>query len=309
MAENISNIKSTALQGLEGFSDSAVIFTQDVDNAFWIHMYISIFLFAVVVGAMLYFAWKYRASNVKDEDIVEFKHHTGLEIAWTVIPTALLMVMFYYGYTSMKSLRTMPDAADSMIVQIKGEKWKWTYTYENGKTTPHLFVPKDKNVILEMSAPDNDVIHAWYVPAFRMKEDVVPGRITKQWFNANKTGSYVVECAEYCGTSHSDMYSEVHVMEPEAFSDWYEESGSKFAWATPSRENFTGEELFGQNCTSCHNVDSTTKVGPGLSGVASRYTSEQVDDIVANGKNEMPPFSYLPENDLRNILDYIKGIK
>ena len=110
---------------LQGFSANAATFAKDIDQAFWINFWISIVLFVAVIGPMLYFAWKYRASKVKDEDIENFTHHTGLEIAWTAIPTALLMVLFYYGYSSMKVLRTMPDASTAITVKIEGSKWKW----------------------------------------------------------------------------------------------------------------------------------------------------------------------------------------
>ena len=152
-----------AAYSLQGFSASAATFAKDVDQAFWINFWISIVLFIAVIGPMLYFSWKYRASNVKDEDIENFVHHTGLEIAWTAIPTAMLMVLFYYGYASMKVLRTMPDAAKSISIDLEGKKWSWSYTYPanaNGVVhkTSELYVPADQNIILNMTSPLNDVL-------------------------------------------------------------------------------------------------------------------------------------------------------
>jgi len=296
---------------LQGFSANAATFTKDIDQAFWINFWISIVLFVAVIGPMLYFAWKYRASKVKDEDIVNFTHHTGLEIAWTAIPTALLMVLFYYGYASMKVLRTMPDASSAITVQIEGSKWKWRYEYpanangfvhklggaytkpkqdENGKIVEKgtmgksaLYVPVDTNIILEMTAPIGDVLHAWYVPAFRMKEDVVPGRITKQWFKATKLGEFDIECAEYCGSDHSYMYSKLVVLPKAEYEAWINSKDD-----TPKGNYLTSGDAALQlhGCKSCHSIE-TNKVlaGPTLS--TRRLTKEQVLDVINNGQDKL----------------------
>lgn len=312
MADTTSVIKSTSLQGLEGFNSSAATFANDVDEAFWIHIYISIFLFAIVVGTMLYFAWKYRASNVKDEDIVNIKHHTGLEITWTVVPTILVMVMFYYGYTSMKALRTMPDvSSDTVQVNVLGKKWNWSYTYAANDAghvhaTSQLYVPVNTDVILSMTSPIGDVIHSYFVPAFRMKEDLVPGRTTKQWFNSAVPGKYVVECAEYCGTSHSDMYSEIHVMAKADYDAWYASTNP-----TPYASELTGEQIAtNKGCTGCHTNDGTMLVGPSFKGVSDRRDDAFIKDIIVNGsKNYMMPPQDLTEKELEKVMTYLKGVK
>src|SRR5665648_153009 len=152
---------------LQGFDARAATFAADVDYAFWLNFAISIVLFLSVVIPMLYFAWKYRADKVKNEDVENVTHNTTLEIAWTLIPTAMLMVLFYYGYTSMRALRTMPAESSSIVVHIEGKKWSWNYTYPANKSgfvhkTAELYVPKDQNVILKMTAPLNDVLHSYY---------------------------------------------------------------------------------------------------------------------------------------------------
>ena len=114
---------------LNGFDSQAATFAKDVDQALYINLVFSIILAISVLGPMLFFAWKYRASNVKDENIENFVHHTGLEITWTVVPTIMMFILFYYGYTSMKVLRTMPDVSNAITVQVEGSKWKWRYEY------------------------------------------------------------------------------------------------------------------------------------------------------------------------------------
>lgn len=304
---------------LEGFNTSATTIASHIDQAFWVHIWISVALFCSVVLPMLYFAWKYRESNVKDEEIENFTHHTGLEITWTVIPTIMLMVFFWYGYDSMKTARTMPDASTSIVVDLEGKKWSWNYTYPanaNGYVhkSAELFVPKGQNVILSMSAPINDVIHSYYVPAFRMKEDVVPGRVTKQWFNSDAIGVYDVECAEYCGTRHSYMYSKIHVMEPSEYAAWFESDKR-----TPGAEDVViskGQELYESNgCNGCHSVaDDSILVGPSLKGITAKYDAAYLKDAIVNPDKDVPEGFYpgvmpafsMSDEEVSELLDYLK---
>ncbi len=330
MSETKTNI-------LEGFNTSAATFAGDVDQAIMINIYISIALFLSVVGPMLYFAWKYRASQVKDEEIGTTTHHTLLEVTWTVIPVILLMVFFYYGYSSMRTLRTMPDASDAITVKVEGSKWKWRYEYpanaaghvhtlggaftkpiqdENGKVVEYgtmgksaLYVPVDTNIILEMTAPLDDVIHAFYIPAFRMKEDVVPGRVTKQWFKATEVGEYDIECAEYCGTDHSYMYSRLVVMPKAEYEAWFNSSED-----TPKGNYAKGGDAVLQQhgCKSCHSItDDKVLVGPSLN--TRTLTKEQVMDVIVNGQNKLGyamgemPAGLATGADAEEIAAYVAG--
>ena len=292
---------------LEGFSSSASSFNADMDFAFWLHVWISIALFLSVIAPMFYFAWKYRADKVKNEDVGTLTHHTALELAWTIIPIIAVMVFFYYGNTTMQMFRTMPAESQSIVINVEGSKWKWKYAYpanesgyvhniggvykkpvmdENGKVIEEgsmgiaaLYVPVNTNIILNMTAPESDVIHSYYVPAFRMKEDVVPGRITKQWFNSNKVGEYDVECAEYCGTDHSYMYSKIVVMEKDAYDAWFNSNEE-----TPKGDFAkTGDDLLQfHGCKQCHAIETDARlVGPSLK---TRFNKEQVLNVINNGQ-------------------------
>ena len=322
---------------LQGFDTSASIIAADIDQAFWINFWVSIVLFISVVGPMIFLAWKYRADKVKDEDITNYTHNTALEIAWTLIPTTMLMVLFYYGYTSMRTARTMPDASTAISIKVEGSKWKWRYEYpaneaghvhkfggaftkptmdETGKVIEEgtmgksaLYVPVDTNIILEMTAPIGDVIHAFYIPAFRMKEDVVPGRTTKQWFNAGTVGEYDIECAEYCGTDHSYMYSRLVVLPKAEYEAWFNSSED-----TPKGNYLkSGDAVLQQHgCKSCHSIE-TDKVfmGPTLS--TRRLTSEQVLDVINNGQNKLGyamgemPAGLATGTDAEEIAAYVAG--
>ena len=326
---------------LDGFDTNAATFTQDIDFAMEIHVWLSLALFLSVVGPMFYFIWKYRADKVKNEDIGTTTHHTLLEVLWTAIPVAAVMVMFYYGNETMLKLRNVASVEgqpDTLVVKVEGSKWKWKYEYPNGKTIggvytkpgvneetgeyeegtmgiSAMYVPVNTNVLLEMTAPLNDVIHSYYIPAFRTKEDVVPGRTTKMWFNATKVGEYDVECAEYCGTDHSYMYSKVVVLSQEDYDAWYNGEMD-----TP-KGNFpkTGEAIYAQNgCASCHSIDNDDiLVGPSLKGIGAKFDAQYLSDAITNPDKDVPEGFYpgimpafnLPAEDLANLVKYMLDAK
>lgn len=249
------------LEGMEGVSTYA----KDVDRAFLIVNGITLFLFAVTIGSMLYFVYKYRASKNPPENAKNIEHYTPIEIVWTVVPTILLGIVFYFGLDSLRAQRTMPKDSDSIVIKVLGQRWSWNFEYENGKKSPFLMIPVNKNIKLKMTAPINDVLHSFYVPAFRAKEDVIPGQITQLWFNINKEGIYDIQCAEYCGTRHSYMRSHVEVVDIKKYNDWLNPKVVE--------QNITekGLDLFNQyGCVSCHAVDGTVIVGPSLKDIYNK---------------------------------------
>ncbi len=330
--------KEVIANSLENFNSSGTIVADHIDQAIWINIWLSVALFASVVVPMLWFAWKYRESNVKDEDIENVTHHTGLEITWTLIPTAMLMVFFWYGYTSMVTAREVPvDDENAVTIKVEGSKWKWRYEYpanadghvhklggaftkpkhdENGKVIERgtmgksaLYVPVDTNIILEMTAPLDDVIHAFYIPAMRIKEDVVPGRTTKQWFKAPKVGEYDVECAEYCGTDHSYMYSRLVVLPKAEYDAWFNSKDD-----TPKGNYAKSGDAVLQlhGCKSCHAIE-TDKVLVGPTLHTRTLTKEQVLDVIENGQNKLGyamgamPAGLASGADAEEIAAYVAG--
>ena len=298
-------------KNIAGFWDNATTIVAGLDNQFyWIHV-ILIGLMLTVIIPMVYFIFKYSEKNHPRNQMPSAEdtltHHTGLEIAWTAIPTAFLMVIFYMGYDSLKHLRTMP--ADAQHIKVTGKMWSWSFEYPNGKKTGKLFVPKDENIVLDMTAPVNDVIHSFWIPAFRTKEDVVPGRITKQWFKATKTGEYDIECAEYCGDRHSYMLSKVVVMPKDEYETWYNK-----------KDKVSGKDLFAgrAGCVSCHSTGKDTLVGPGLAGIGSKSHEYLRDAIITPDKDIAEGFypgimpsakGALTSDEVDAIIDYIKTLK
>jgi cytochrome c oxidase subunit 2 len=254
---------------LEGFNEEVSTFAADVDRAILISTAISAAMLLLVVGLMAFFIFRYHHSRVQPGDIRNIKDNLFLEIAWTVIPAILLFIIFYYGYSAFKQVRTMPE--DAFAVDVLGKRWSWTFTYPNGKQTAELYVPEEQNILLSLHAPVNDVLHSFYVPAFRIKEDAVPGRKTHLWFNATVPGRYDIQCAEYCGTGHSMMLSKVEVMEQAAFDTWYKSDKASPHGKSASKEK--GEELYTTlGCSACHSLDGSTVVGPSFKGRYGKKT-------------------------------------
>jgi cytochrome c oxidase subunit II len=249
---------------LEGFNRDASTYAADVDRAFWITTGISAAMLLLVVGLMAFFIFRYHHSRVKPEEIRNIKDYLPLEIAWTVIPTILLFVIFYYGYSAFRQMRTMPK--DAFNVEVLGKRWSWTFSYPNGKMTSELYVPEGENIHLHLHAPLGDVLHSFYVPAFRVKEDVVPGRKTHIWFKSTVPGRYDIECAEYCGAGHSRMLSKVEVMKKGDFDAWY--ASNKTSPHEKGAPESEGEQLYETlGCASCHSLDGSIIVGPSFKGL------------------------------------------
>lgn len=309
------------LEGIKGVSSYAA----NVDTAFLIVTLITLFLFVVTIGSMLYFVYRYRSSKSSVNETKNIKHYTPIEVAWTLIPTILMMIVFYYGLDSLRVQRTMPKDDDAIIIKVLAQRWSWQFEYANGKKSSELTIPVNTNVKLLMTAPKDDVLHSFYVPAFRAKEDVVPGSITKLWFSIEKTGKYDIQCAEYCGTRHSFMRSFVNVVSKEEYE----------AFLTPPKQEAKKDamQILTQNgCTGCHSLDGTKIVGPSFQDI---YNKEVV--IVENGvkktikrdetylKNSivnpnaqivdtypgiMPSFKgVLEEEDINTIIKFFKGEK
>lgn len=310
------------LEGIQGVSTYAA----DVDIAFAVVMSISLFLFIVTIGSMLYFAYKYRASNHSMEETKNIKHYTPIEIAWTVIPTILMIIIFYFGLDSLRVQRTMPKDSDAINIKVLAQRWSWTFEYENGKKSPELYIPINTNIKLIMTAPKTDVLHSFFVPAFRTKEDIVPGQITKVWFNINKKGKYDIQCAEYCGTRHSYMLSYVNVLSEQEYKSWIKPKEEKSA-----KDAMQLMQDYG--CTACHSFDGSVLVGPSLKDIYNKkikvLKEGQVIDIIRDDlylKNAllrpnmevvegfssdlMPSFKdVIKEEELQIIINYLKGKK
>jgi cytochrome c oxidase subunit II len=275
-------------------------FAADVDKTFLFIISISLFFLIGITLTMIYFAVRY--SRKRHPKAVQIKDNILLEVIWTVVPIILVLFMFYYGYEAFLPQRQIPD--DAMPVKVISKMWNWTFDYGNGKTNPDtLVVPLNKPVRLDMISLD--VNHSFYVPAFRIKEDVVPGMTTNMWFIAEKPGVYEILCAEFCGLRHSYMLGHVKVVPEEEY----------IAWLDSLKVNDTNKELHGlaimkQNaCVGCHSIDGSKLVGPSFKNL---YKSEYV--VLVNGEEHkiIADSSYIKDAiynpDANIVKGYSKGL-
>jgi len=194
--------------------DGVSNFVNSVDGTFLFTLIVSVFFLVLITVLMIFFVIKYsRKRNPKAKNI---HGNMGLEIAWTAIPTILVLIMFWYGWQGYKEMVNVPENA--MPVNVTAQMWKWSFEYERGKKSDSLFVPVNTPVKLILHS--NDVNHSFFIPAFRLKKDVFPNRERIAWFIAERTGEYDIACTEYCGLNHSYMYSKIIVMENQEFKDW-----------------------------------------------------------------------------------------
>jgi len=193
-------------------------YVQTVDSVMIFIISVSVVLLLSITATMIYFVFKF--NRKKGHKPVDIHGSLILETIWFVIPLILAMTMFYYGFIGFKELKTIPE--DTFEVNVTARMWNWEFNYANGKKTDSLYVPIGKTIKLNMISAD--VNHSFYIPAFRIKQDVIGGTIKNLIFKPEKEGKYNVACAEYCGLRHSMMYTKVIVMSEEKFNEWYSHS-------------------------------------------------------------------------------------
>ena len=177
---------------------------------------VSVVLLLGITATMIYFVFKY--NRKKGHAPVDIPGNIWLEIVWIVIPTLLVLSMFYFGYTSFRETREIPE--NPYTVKVTARMWQFSFEYKNGKKADTLYVPVNRGIDLEMQSMD--VNHAFYIPAFRIKEDIIHGKATHLYFTPKEIGDYDVACAEYCGLNHSAMYTMVKVLNENDFNKWLE---------------------------------------------------------------------------------------
>jgi cytochrome c oxidase subunit 2 len=258
----------------------------------WLHnliTWISVFFTIAITLVMIYFAIRYRRKN-DDDETAFITHNVTIETVWTVVPTVIVIWIFGFGYLSYKEARTPP--ANAQEVYVEGYKWAWQFTYENGKkSTQDLVVPLGEPTRLIMTS--RDVIHSFYIPAMRIKEDVYKGNYSYIWFTPNKLGEYHIFCTEYCGAGHSDMLGKLKVVSKEAYQDFLLSRKDADAPQLPPAE--LGKELFTKNnCKQCHSLDGSNGIGPSLKGVFAAGSREFTDGTKAE----------VDENYIRESIQY-----
>ncbi|HEY2946657.1 MAG TPA: cytochrome c oxidase subunit II [Vicinamibacteria bacterium] len=264
-----------------------------VDALYLFLIAISVFFGLLIATLVVSFAIRFRRRS-RDERPRPIHGSTVLELTWTLIPLGIVMVVFLWGADVFFAMARVPPA--SMDVYVVGKRWMWKSQHMSGqREINELHVPV--GVPVKLTLTSEDVIHSFFVPAFRMKKDVVPGRYVTTWFQATRTGTYHLFCAEYCGTKHSGMIGTVTVMEPAAFQAWL--SGG----ATGTSLAAAGEKLFQDlACITCHRADSEGR-GPKLEGVFGHPVS------LTSGERVIADEAYIRESIVNPAAKVVAGFQ
>jgi cytochrome c oxidase subunit 2 len=305
------------------FPEQASTLAPQTDALLFFLLAVTTFFVVLIAGMIIVFMIRYRRRD--PDEIPESVHGSlALEIAWTVPPLVIVMVIFFWGASLFATIQRPPD--DAINIDVVGKQWMWKLQHMEGRREINeLHIPVGKPVKLTMTS--EDVIHSFFVPAFRTKQDAVPGRYTTTWFEATKPGTYHLFCAEYCGTIHSGMIGHVIAMEPAEFQAWLQtgEAGA----VPPVSPAAAGEALFqAQGCGSCHAAGAEQR-GPQLAGLFGttvhfegggttvadeNYLRESILDpqahLVAGYQAIMPTYQgLLSEENVMQLIAYLKTLK
>lgn len=291
---------------------------QAVDPVFMFIFGACLVLLLGITATMLVFVFRYHRSRAP-EPTSQSSGNIWLEITWIVLPSILVLAMFYYGWAGYLSLRNVPKNA--LPVTATARMWSWSFTYANGKTSSKLYVPVGKPILVNLVSLD--VLHGFYLPAFRVKRDVVPGMKNHAWFVATKPGSYDLFCSQYCGVGHSAMITSVEALPEPQFAAWLAQSASM--------AEHPGKELLEKHgCLGCHSLDGSPKIGPTLKGIWGRKVTvmtggverstivdepylrksllEPNADVVKGFPPIMPPFgNVLKEDEINQIISFLRS--
>ncbi len=299
----------------------------EVNGALIYILAISLLMFFLIVFFMVYFLVRYRRSRNPVPE--ELHGDVFLETVWVIVPMLIMLSMFYYGMTGFVFLRNPP--ANSINVKVHARQWSWLFEYANGTKSPDLVIPLGKNIRCELSS--DDVIHGFYIPAFRIQQDALPGFKTEAWFNATVPGTYDILCSQYCGLKHSDMLAKLVVVSSDQFDTWL--AGGKISYPGKSQPSGMppGYMLIRERgCLSCHSLEGVTMSGPPLNGLYGsqvkvvtggvervltaddEYIEKHIItpgvDVVEGFPNIMPSGrNELSDKEIDEIIKYLKTLK
>lgn len=256
-------------------------------------LFVSIFTFAIFVlveGLLVAFIVKYRRQNrPRFEDGAQAHGATKLELAWTAGPVVVLSLIAAFVFIELPGVKDIPDAAagdEQLEIEVTGRQYYWQYEYPNGVIAiDQLRAPAGVPVSLEVTAPDTDVIHSWWIPALGGKIDAIPGVTNETWFQAENEGTYTGQCAELCGLEHARMLASVEVVSQDEFDAWLESQLQ--AQNTGSGQDLGRQEWEGV-CAKCHGLAGEGGIAPRIAGSPTLTDGDALAAIVRNGRGAMP---------------------
>ncbi len=298
-----------------------------IDWLFGLHLQVIAFLFALIIGFMLYSIFVFRRKPGENGDGDHIHGNSTLEIVWTVVP---LGVVLYFGYLGTVTLSDIVAPADNeLIIEVTASQWAWRFDYpESGVSSTVLNVPLGRTVLFKLTS--HDVIHSFWVPEFRVKQDAVPGMTKTLRITPTELATFKIRCAELCGLDHAVMLADVNVLTPTKFERWLGEEQEALAAAESGPILERGEKLAElQGCVACHSVDGSKGNGPSWLGLFGReekladgskviadeaYIRHSItnpgDQVVEGFNNIMPPSygSTLTEDEIETLVAFIKAL-
>lgn len=293
---------------------------QAVDDVLIYIFGFSLILLLGITAVTIYFVIRYRRST-NPEPTSDVSHSIWLEAIWTILPTIIVLTMFWYGWVNYVGLREVPDGA--LEVKATARMWSWQFEYPDGRRDTKLTVPVGTPVKVTLNSVD--VLHSFFAPAFRIKRDMVPGMETYVWFTATEAGTYDIFCTEYCGLGHSDMITTIEALNEEEYANWSKP-------AEPTAEPRGLIVINEQGCTGCHSLDGSAGIAPSLYQLAGqsrkiviagetkeltidedylrRAIREPEAELVEGYDPMMPPYDSgtVSDEDLQAVIDYLLGM-
>jgi cytochrome c oxidase subunit II len=261
-----------------------------ITDTFWFVVGFTGFIFLLVEVSLILFIARYRRrGRPAHQEGPQIRGNTRLEYAWTIAPVLILAAIGAFVFYKLPGIKNVPAASaqgNRLEVTVEAHRYYWQYRYSNGVVAvDSLRAPVGVPVSLTLVAPKNDVIHSWWIPAFGGKTDVIPGRTNHTWFQAERTGTYRGQCAEFCGIQHAAMLASVQVLPADEFRAWL---ASEQKLQAKSRGPL-GAETWAGACAKCHGQQAQGLVGPDLRGNSVLADRQALETLIRNGRGQMPP--------------------
>lgn len=278
--------------------------TERIEDLYWFVAFWAALVLLSVAVPLVIFVFRYRSrGRARTVEGPQIHGSTRLEIAWTVVPVVILLTVTVFTFYKLPGITLDAEAGEETLkVRVEGRQFYWQYRYPNGVIAiDTLRAPADRLVELELTAPESDVIHSYWVPNLFAKFDTIPGQTTETAFRG-KVGIYHGQCAEFCGIQHAEMFATIEVVPADEFDAWLTDE----AQAQETGESDLGEQIFSGACAKCHGDEGQGLIGPGL-GPGAVANADAVAEIVRNGRGKMPAIGEeWDDRQMQALTDHLK---
>ena len=278
--------------------------TERIEDLYWFVAFWAALVLLSVAVPLVIFVFRYRSrGRARSVEGPQIHGSTRLEIAWTVVPVVILLIVTVFTFYKLPGITLDAEAGEETLkVRVEGRQFYWQYRYPNGVIAiDTLRAPADRLVELELTAPESDVIHSYWVPNLFAKFDTIPGQTTETAFRG-KVGIYHGQCAEFCGIQHAEMFATIEVVPADEFDAWLTDE----AQAQETGESDLGEQIFSGACAKCHGDEGQGLIGPGL-GPGAVANADAVAEIVRNGRGKMPAIGEeWDDRQMQALTDHLK---